>query len=188
MNASSISSDELKQFIVSDEFSDIVQSTQSSYKKKWEKWARNKEKISLNTTISWNWAAFFFQELWLLYRKVYNLFWIFLGVRIAITCFTLFIMSDFMNYVTEKIILVLPVVIGILGNGWYLKKCILLNQEAGLQFKNASVNVDIKDKKKVYLKNNGGTSLKWVLLYILLGIIFTGSISFAVWEEVKVYV
>lgn len=89
MKRKMISNAELKDFVNSDEFEIIVQGNSERYKWKWLAWAEKEETISLKNKISWNWGAFFFSSLWLLYRKMYSKFYQFCGFLFIPIIFTL---------------------------------------------------------------------------------------------------
>ncbi|MCD7034054.1 DUF2628 domain-containing protein [Metabacillus sp. GX 13764] len=88
------------------------------YHRKWES-ARNKA--------GWNWASFFLSGYWLLYRKMYALFFIFAGISVVLNIFTLpfRFMGDAVNLLTTIVVsilgIALMVIFGIYGNYFYYR-------------------------------------------------------------------
>lgn len=164
MKEETITSSELEKFANSDEFKLIVQKNHEKYRNKWLAWAQKNESISLLTKPSWNWFAFLFQDFWLLYRKMYVEFSLFMGFRLIIIALSVFI--SFLNTPLFDTALntVLPILIGTFGNSWYLKRCIKLAKVANQQFGNTTTENGSDDaqqlKRDNFLRSTGGASLK----------------------------
>ncbi len=73
-----------------------------------------------------NWAGFFLNGLWLAYRKMYRALFILFGIVAAETLFEEFAVAggfakeDTLTALGRAIALILSVICGKLGNGWYL--------------------------------------------------------------------
>jgi len=124
----------------------------------------------LNKKISWNWAAFLFTHLWLLYRKMYFYFFVFAVINLL----------SIIPIVGLFIAIAISVGVGIYGNYLYGKftyrKLLKLKLAVG----------DDKEALKLLAMHVGGTSILAVsialILYLML-LIFIGysAESYEVW-------
>lgn len=172
----SISNDQLKDFLDSDDFSGIVQKNSDKFKEIWTKWAQERQVIHLDKQISWNWIAFFCSEFWFLYRKMYKLFWIFVACRLVLTLLPLLLPDLGTSF--SNIIFALSLLSGALGNTWYLKKCILLAKVAKENFQSGAA-----DAKKSFFEANAGTAPKYVWIYAIVAAIYTAIMIGALYPQ-----
>lgn len=112
---------------------------------------------------SWNWCAFLFTFSWMVYRKMYGLAVIVMLAMFAIefSAGTLSIYVDggtSANLLINVIDIVICIVIGVLGNGWYQTKVNKLVKE-GAEFPE-------EEKQQHYKK--GGTSVLAVIILALI--------------------
>lgn len=99
---------------------------------------------------SWNWAAFFFAPYWMLYRKMYGYGAGFLAA--------VFVMSLIESNVLSLLSIGGYIVLGILGNGIYLKQ---------LERKAAQAKLIGEPIRTQFLAQNGGVNSKAVVLGIV---------------------
>ncbi len=136
--------------ITSDEFIAFVGVKNTEYYlEKWERYQDN-EKFS-----SWNWAAFFLEIYWLLYRKMYTV----AGIVFAINFASYFILGP----IAPTISLVLRIGIGVYANQIYIKDS--LTKITNIKKFSRNLN---SDALYLRLNTNGGTNL--VAPLILFGI------------------
>ena len=112
---------------------------------------------------SWNWAAFFFTWLWVLYRKMYAAFFVVLGISViwAIIDATLSLDSPLYNLIS---IVLWLFCFGIYGNALYYRHTIR---------KIAKARTTLPDAEKIlsYIQSKGGVHVWviWVFLLIPIG-------------------
>lgn len=136
--------------ITSDEFIAFIGVKNTEYYlEKWERYQDN-EKFS-----SWNWAAFFLDIYWLLYRKMYAV----AGIVFAINFASYFILGP----IAPIISLVLRIGIGVYANQIYIKDS--LTKITNIKKFSRNLN---SDALYLRLNTNGGTNL--VAPLILAGI------------------
>lgn len=104
-----------------------------------------------NGQIKWNWAAFFFNIYWVVYRKMYVLATIMLFVELL---FELIIDDESMS---RCISFIISILCGMYGNHFYMK-----HAEKHVQ---AVKYMDITAKER-YLKSKGGTSVSAVIGFL----------------------
>lgn len=194
MEKTTISGEDLKDFLRSDMFVNIVQKNKVKYRYKWwSNWAEKEGNISLRTKASWNWSAFLLGFYWLLYRKMYRELSILLVLNIFSNLITmgLFFLhasaimtnSVYMLYtflaINALFGFLIMFIIGIYGNVWYLRKCVRIADTASRKFNNpnadvknhvddsASVGVIQRTDKTRFLREIGGTNSKAVLAYLV---------------------
>ncbi len=166
MSPKSITSAELKAFLDSTEFEEIVQKKHDIYKKKWLKLAEKKAVIKPQSYMSWNWAAFLFQEFWLAYRKMYLPFVTVVICRLAILGLTVFPLFPQIDTALNGATIGLSMMIALYGNAWYLGKSLALAEKAKQQFPvNNSAHAETR---KAFFIKNGGTSWAFSLVSLLI--------------------
>ncbi len=161
MAINEISRDELKAFCESAKFAGIIQKNHEKYKTRWIKWAEKKETIKFGTTQSWNWAGFFLSEFWLLYRKLYTMAFLVIFMRI-LSIILPFFLPEF-NNLFSLLPFIISVMVGVLSYDWYLMKTYTIYTVA----KESSEEV----KKEKFAKE-GGTSIKFPVIYLIASILF----------------
>lgn len=197
MKMTTISAKELKEFLNSHDYKKIVQRNAVKYKFKWWlTWTKKEENISLLTKVSWNWSAFLFSELWLLYRKMYREFSIIIGIHSVLLLIFMMVtpkdfdimeygitsdkdsLYDIASYMYNIFLLIIMIVTGIYGNGWYLRKCLRLADTARQNFdvlkSDAEIRIDTSstddtkiDDKNRFLQEVGGSNFKGLLAYFM---------------------
>jgi len=145
----------------------FVQRNADYYLGKWKKLHQTGSKLS------WNWAAFLFNTLWLFYRKMYAYGFAVIGLSIVANILTLpFIIQNpdstaslFATLVSWLFSLGIWFLIGIYGNYLYYKKFVNTYYSLKNQVSDSDVLLEI-------LKYKGGTN--WaaaiLLLVVLLGL------------------
>ncbi|WP_299090972.1 DUF2628 domain-containing protein [uncultured Metabacillus sp.] len=93
------------------ELLNVVQKNTSYYHLKW---GSVSDPGKQNT---WNWAAFFFSTFWLAYRKMYKLFFLFLGIELLWTIPAYFV--DLPLWVMYSFYPLVAIITGLYGNRWY---------------------------------------------------------------------
>ncbi len=159
MKVSEISREEMQAFVESEDFSLIVQKNHEKYKMRWLKWVEKKEKIKFGTTQSWNWWGILFGEFWLLYRKMYMWAVICIIIRILAILQQLFLPQY--NSIFQISGMIPNMLIALLSYDWYLNKVYLLY----LTFKEEKLG-QLSEKVKDSYTKQGGTSLKYLLIYL----------------------
>ncbi|KKI93485.1 hypothetical protein WQ54_04465 [Bacillus sp. SA1-12] len=97
---------------------------------------------------TWNWAAFFFTIFWLAYRKMYKLFFIFLGIELILTIPIYFV--DMPEWLLYSFYPLVGIITGWYGNRWYnLHTVKILNE--------AQERPD--SQQEPYIKTKGGAHL-----------------------------
>ncbi len=174
MSQKSITGAELKTFLNSTEFEEIVQKKQASYKKKWLKLAEKKTVIKPQSYMSWNWAAFLFQEFWLAYRKMYMPFIMVVMVRLTILGLSIFLLSPQLDRALNSAAIGLSIAMAMYGNAWYLGKCLALAEKAKQQFPVG--NSFQAEMRKAFFIKNGGTSWAFNLISLLVFCVLIGGV------------
>ena len=131
----------------------------------WGNWQRA---VGGGLRAGFNWAAFFLSFAWMLYRKMYREFFIWIGV-----VFGLGVLQGVVGYLTEKNLdgldkvqnLVIAVTMGMLGNGLYLRR-------AKRVIGNARAQEPDPERRAALLRARGGTSWIGLLVAIAVGIGF----------------
>jgi hypothetical protein len=129
----------------------------------WGNWQRA---VGGGLRAGFNWAAFFLNFAWLLYRKMYREFFIAMAAVVGLG-----VVQGVAESVTEKnldtldkvVNLVVAVTMGMLGNGLYLRRA---QREIG----NARAREPDPERRTALLKARGGTSWIGVLVAIAVGI------------------
>lgn len=120
------------------------------------------EKYEMNQSFaSWNWAAFFLNIYWMLYRKMYKV----AAIVVAIKIVAFFVLGPFAPIVSFAI----AIGIGVYGNLFYIKDCI--NKISNIKRFSSNINeADYNNRLMI----NGGTNLAapLIIIGILVFIIF----------------
>lgn len=191
MDEKIIASSEIKDFVNSDDFEPIVQNNYEDYKCEWLLWTKKQEKISLTRKLSWNWWAFAFSGMWLLYRKMYRIFFIFLGVNsIPLLAFTLWraidtqaflraqstdsLFWEFAVWLVTGVTGLVLVFMGAYGHNLYLQHCFSIVEEANAQFSDPAEGLDDAEKinRNEFLDKVGGVSLFPPFLFFIILVFF----------------
>ncbi len=160
MSFKSVSSQDLQNFLASEDIDLIVQKNQNYYKSKWNDWVSISDVIVPQKTLSWNWPAFFLQEFWLLYRKLYGFFAIVFTIRL--TTFISIIVFPWAEFFFSPITLAMSVVIPLLANGLCLRRYMNVYEHAQNQYgKN-------EEEKKQYYDLYSATSYVVPIAFFLL--------------------
>ncbi|MBN1059872.1 DUF2628 domain-containing protein [Clostridium botulinum] len=150
--------DYLNSDISDEEFKSFVGEKKSSYYIEYF----NRYKIN-NRFISWNWASFFFGAYWLLYRKLFLIFFLFL----LITTGTVSLLGPFSAFTG----VIISLVLGMFGNNIYIRfvehKIFSIRGFSKNISKNISPNLTHNDYIKL-LTSKGGTNSALAFLIILL--------------------
>lgn len=117
--------------------------------------------------VSWNWAAFFFSSVWMLYRKMYKPF---------IVVFVLELLVEM--FLTSTATLLLSILVGLFGNYIYMKH---IDERI-----DAEPAMDMIGQAN-YQRKYGGTSWKVVILYLVLYGVITGLLSSMYYTDTSVY-
>ncbi len=120
---------------------------------------------------SWNWAAFFFTGLWALYRKMYAVFFVVLGISFISAIFNILAFISPTPPLGILIRVVLMIGFGIYGNALYYRHTIR---------KIAKARTTLPDAEKIlsYIQFKGGVHV-WVI-WVFLIIPFGGGILAAI--------
>lgn len=115
----------------------------------------------INTSASWNWAAFFGSWIWLCYRKMNKL-----GTMVFIAIFILILASNIESFalVAALLQLVLQIGIGVYSNKLYHKH---INERIS----------DLKNNQSIILKSGGVSNAFLYIAYGFIGIAFLGIIA-----------
>ncbi|WP_315078251.1 DUF2628 domain-containing protein [uncultured Clostridium sp.] len=152
-----INIDYLNSDINDEEFTSFVGKRKSSYYIEYF----NRYKIN-NKFISWNWAAFFFGSYWLLYRKLFLIFFLF----ILITTSLVSLLGPLAGFTG----VIISLVLGMFGNNIYIRfvehKIFSLRDFSSNITKNISPNLTYNDYIK-FLTSKGGTNSVLAFMIIL---------------------
>ncbi len=154
---------EVSTFLNSSEIDSVLVKNQDKFKSKWANMIEKGEDITPMTSMSWNWAAFFLQDYWLLYRKMFSLFWLIFILRLA--CYIAVFILPSLNFVLSLVGLALWIGIALYGNGAYLSKCLKLYRQGQAEF------LGNETGKHAFLRKAGGTSIIFPILLLLLTIV-----------------
>ncbi|MBQ3611177.1 MAG: DUF2628 domain-containing protein [Firmicutes bacterium] len=129
-----------------------------------DKYLRKFDKMNAaGSGASWNWCAFLFTFSWMVYRKMYGLAVIVMLAMFAIE-FSAGMLSIYAdggtsaNLLINVIDIVICIVIGVLGNGWYQTKVNKLVKEGA--------ELPAEEKQQHYKK--GGTNVLAVIILALI--------------------
>ena len=99
---------------------------------------------TLNSFTSWNWCAFLFGPLWMLYRKMYAY-----GI-------VLFVLNELLGFVAGGLSLLVSIGIGIVGNYLYMKDINNRTDKA----------LDMQpEEREAFIQKNSGTS--WIPVIVI---------------------
>lgn len=125
-----------------------------------EYYMKRSKKILNGKLFVFNFYAFFFGSLWLLYRKMYVEAVVFLLITIALDVFNYFVFDS--DKITQWIIKITwSIILGCYANIYYIKKTQRMVERAKEAYSNTSERLD-------YLEKEGGVSL--IAPAILIGI------------------
>ncbi len=125
--------------------------------RKWEIAEKKKSKLS------WNWAAFLLGSFWMVYRKMYLYFWIFIGVIIVEIFFEY--AFGFPNELTNAINLSIALTIGQVGNSLY-------KLHAEKKVKEITMMMNTSEESKIELARQGNTSIGAAIGFAAVLIVF----------------
>ena len=108
---------------------------------------------TLNGFVDWNWAAFIFGPLWMVYRKMYAF-----GIA-------MFVANELLGFVNSGLSVLLSLGIGLVGNYLYLKD---INNRT-----DKALNMQ-PEERETYIQANSGTS--WTPVAVLIAV--AGALSF----------
>mgnify|MGYP001183676619 CR=1 FL=1 len=122
---------------------------------------------------SWNWAAFFFNGTWALYRKMYGWFFAFWALNIAISIIDIALAKDGFYLISFLLFLVPMIAFGNFANSLYYRN---------VKKKIANAQLLISDELKLleFLRNKGGihTWVIWICIGIwIIGLLFWSVVS-----------
>lgn len=118
------------------------------------------------SVFSWNWAAFFFNSIWLLYRKLYAVCLVYVVVTSAVAIAA----TRFVDSQPQSWLIVMNIFFASVANGLYKNK-------ADKKVKESEALFAGDEKKVVFLKEKGGVSYTAMLLGIALYIVIVLSSS-----------
>ncbi|WP_185806843.1 DUF2628 domain-containing protein [Bacillus salinus] len=147
----------------------FVGKRQEFYSKKWAQFKNQKNNLS------WNWAAFLLGFVWLVYRKMYLYGYLALAIIITVDIIYILILKEAMS---SSVFAGTFIIFGLSGNQFYLD---FVKKQVN-KIKQADLGESERIKK---MKKQGGVSWKGVLLYLVVFIIYSFSITLL---EEKVYV
>lgn len=114
---------------------------------------------------TWHWPAFLFGVVWIMYRKMYDTAAIWLGLTVIISLIERLL--DVPASLSLLVTLVISVIMGVCGNGWYLEHC----QREIARVCPANGNSDTRMRRE--LAERGGTSIGSALAAIGLAVVFS---------------
>ncbi|WP_252237975.1 MULTISPECIES: DUF2628 domain-containing protein [unclassified Clostridium] len=154
---SKINIDYLNDDISDEEFTSFVGKRKSSYYIEYF----NRYKTN-NKFISWNWAAFFFGAYWLLYRKLFLMFFLFILITTSIVS----LLGPFAAFTG----VIISLVLGVFGNNIYIRfvehKIFSVKDFSSNIAKNISPSLTHNDYIK-FLTSKGGTNSFLAFIIIL---------------------
>ncbi|MDR1321327.1 MAG: DUF2628 domain-containing protein [Gracilibacteraceae bacterium] len=121
--------------------------------KKQQYYMRKFDYLEQGNKVSWNWAAFFFGNLWLLHRKMYKYFFVFLVIT--------FVLSNSVPEEYSLFSIAITVVIGLMGNYLYM-----LHVKEKLK---AVSRLGDQRERSDYIRKKGGVN--WLGTIVVLAII-----------------
>jgi hypothetical protein len=128
---------------------------QKSYYKRWSSMEKRSSRLS------WNWATFFFQTIWAVYRRMYVWAYGYLAIEVLVNLILLlgFKKTDY-PIVLDVISLIVNIALWIYANYLYQQHAIKTIEKLRVQYPD-------REKRQAYLHKKSGGSAGSAWLYIL---------------------